>query len=121
MNNAFNPEQFRHLPVVAILRFFRRAEVEKLVPASMAGGLRNIEVTMNSEGAEDLIRLTCELVGGQGNVGAGTVTTVEEMTRALKAGASFAGTRGGSATAAIPRSSGGMPLPADAESGRLRT
>jgi 2-dehydro-3-deoxyphosphogluconate aldolase/(4S)-4-hydroxy-2-oxoglutarate aldolase len=89
MNNAFNPEQFRHLPVVAILRFFRRAEVEKLVPASMAGGLRNIEVTMNSEGAEDLIRLTCELVGGQGNVGAGTVTTVEEMTRALKAGASF--------------------------------
>ena len=89
MSNAFNPELFKKMPVVGILRFFKRNEVEKLVPASMAGGLCNIEVTMNSEGAEDLIRLTCDLVGGQGNVGAGTVTTIEEMDRALEAGASF--------------------------------
>jgi 2-dehydro-3-deoxyphosphogluconate aldolase/(4S)-4-hydroxy-2-oxoglutarate aldolase len=89
MSTPFKNELFRRLPVVAILRFFGRAEVEKLVPASMAGGLRNIEVTMNSDGAEELIRLTCQLVGDEGNVGAGTVTTLEEMTRALDAGASF--------------------------------
>ena len=86
---SFNDALFKKLPVVGILRFFKRAEVEKLVPASVEGGLCNIEVTMNSAGAEDLIRLTADLVGGKGNVGAGTVTTVEILDKALKAGATF--------------------------------
>jgi len=89
MSAKFNEELFKQLPVVAILRFFPQAEVEKLVPASMAGGLRNLEVTMNSPGATELIRFTCKLVGNQGNVGAGTVTTLEELEQALTAGASF--------------------------------
>jgi 2-dehydro-3-deoxyphosphogluconate aldolase/(4S)-4-hydroxy-2-oxoglutarate aldolase len=89
MSNAFNPALFKKMPVVGILRFFKRAEVEKLVPASIDGGLCNIEVTMNSEGAEDLIRLTCQLMGAKGNVGAGTVTTIDALDRALAAGASF--------------------------------
>jgi 2-dehydro-3-deoxyphosphogluconate aldolase / (4S)-4-hydroxy-2-oxoglutarate aldolase len=86
---SFNDALFKKLPVVGILRFFKRAEVEKLVPASIDGGLCNIEVTMNTAGAEELIRLTADLVGGKGNVGAGTVTTVETLDRALKAGATF--------------------------------
>jgi 2-dehydro-3-deoxyphosphogluconate aldolase/(4S)-4-hydroxy-2-oxoglutarate aldolase len=86
---SFNDALFKKLPVVGILRFFKRAEVEKLVPASLEGGLCNIEVTMNTAGAEDLIRLTADLMGGKGNVGAGTVTTVETLDRALKAGATF--------------------------------
>ena len=89
MGGMFNDTLFKKLPVVGILRFFKRAEVEKLVPAAVEGGLCNIEVTMNSAGAEDLIRLTADLVGGNGNVGAGTVTTVETLDRALKAGATF--------------------------------
>jgi 2-dehydro-3-deoxyphosphogluconate aldolase/(4S)-4-hydroxy-2-oxoglutarate aldolase len=89
MSATFNENLFRKLPVVGILRFFKRPEVEKLVPASIAGGLCNIEVTMNSAGAEDLIRLTAELVDGKGNVGAGTVTTLETLDRALAAGATF--------------------------------
>ncbi|HKX62715.1 MAG TPA: bifunctional 4-hydroxy-2-oxoglutarate aldolase/2-dehydro-3-deoxy-phosphogluconate aldolase [Verrucomicrobiae bacterium] len=89
MSTKFNEELFKELPVVAILRFFTLAEVEKLVPASMAGGLRNLEVTMNTPDAAEVIRLTCELVGRQGNVGAGTVTTLEELELALSAGASF--------------------------------
>jgi 2-dehydro-3-deoxyphosphogluconate aldolase/(4S)-4-hydroxy-2-oxoglutarate aldolase len=86
---SFNDALFKKLPVVGILRFFKRAEVEKLVPASIEGGLCNIEVTMNTAGAEELIRLTADLVGGKGNVGAGTVTTVETLDKALKAGATF--------------------------------
>ncbi len=86
---SFNDALFKKLPVVGILRFFKRAEVEKLVPRSVEGGLCNIEVTMNTAGAEDLIRLTADLVGGKGNVGAGTVTTVEILDKALKAGATF--------------------------------
>jgi len=86
---SFNDALFKKLPVVGILRFLKRAEVEKLVPASLEGGLCNIEVTMNTAGAEDLIRLTADLVGARGNVGAGTVTTVETLDRAIKAGATF--------------------------------
>jgi 2-dehydro-3-deoxyphosphogluconate aldolase/(4S)-4-hydroxy-2-oxoglutarate aldolase len=89
MTASFNDDLFKKLPVVGILRFFKRAEVEKLVPASIEGGLCNIEVTMNTAGAEDLIRLTADLVGRKGNVGAGTVTTVETLDRALAAGATF--------------------------------
>lgn len=89
MTAAFDQALFRKLPVVGILRFFKQAEVERLVPASMDGGLANIEVTMNSQGAADLIRLTCRLMGSRGNVGAGTVTTVELLDQALGAGASF--------------------------------
>jgi 2-dehydro-3-deoxyphosphogluconate aldolase/(4S)-4-hydroxy-2-oxoglutarate aldolase len=89
MATPFNQARFRQLPVVGILRFFPREQVERLVPAALAGGLRNLEVTMNSAGAEDLIRLARELVGDEGNVGAGTVTTLDELHRALGAGASF--------------------------------
>lgn len=89
MDAMFDDALFKKLPVIGILRFFKRAEVEKLVPAAVEGGLCNIEVTMNSAGAEDLIRLTASLVGGKGNVGAGTVTTIETLDRALKAGATF--------------------------------
>jgi len=89
MSTSFNDALFRKLPVVGILRFFKRAEVENLVPASVEGGLCNIEVTMNTAGAEDLIRLTADLVGGKGNVGAGTVTSVEILEKALRAGATF--------------------------------
>jgi 2-dehydro-3-deoxyphosphogluconate aldolase/(4S)-4-hydroxy-2-oxoglutarate aldolase len=89
METTFNRDLFRNLPVVGILRFFKREEVEKLVPASVEGGLCNVEVTMNTAGAVDLIRLTCELMGSRGNVGAGTVTTLESLDAALRAGASF--------------------------------
>lgn len=55
----------------------------------MAGGIVNLEVTLNSPGAADLIRLTRDLVGDRGNVGAGTVTSMDELRLALDAGANF--------------------------------
>jgi 2-dehydro-3-deoxyphosphogluconate aldolase/(4S)-4-hydroxy-2-oxoglutarate aldolase len=89
MSGAFNQELFGKLPVVGILRFFGRAEVENLVRASMEGGLCNIEVTMNSAGAADLICLAREIMGDRGNVGAGTVVSMEGLEAALAAGATF--------------------------------
>jgi 2-dehydro-3-deoxyphosphogluconate aldolase/(4S)-4-hydroxy-2-oxoglutarate aldolase len=44
---------------------------------------------LNSPGAADLIRLTRDLLGDRGNVGAGTVTSMEGLKLALDAGASF--------------------------------
>jgi 2-dehydro-3-deoxyphosphogluconate aldolase/(4S)-4-hydroxy-2-oxoglutarate aldolase len=86
---AFDHDLFRRLPVVGILRFFGRAEVERLVPAALEGGLSSIEVTMNSKGAPDLIRLVKELCGPRANVGAGTVTDLPSLETALAAGADF--------------------------------
>ena len=89
MIRRFDEDRFREMPVVGILRSFPLAQVRHLVPAVLAGGIRNLEVTMDSAGAEDLIRCACDLVGGQGNVGAGTVLSVAQLDRALAAGASF--------------------------------
>jgi len=89
MSHLFNHDWFRQLPIVGILRSFKLADIERLVPASISGGLRNIEITMNSAGAEELISRTCALVGEQANVGAGTVTSISLLERALTAGASF--------------------------------
>ena len=89
MSKPFNDTLYRSMPIVGILRFFPRAQVEQLVPAVMAGGLVNLEVTLNSPGAADLIRLTRDLLGDRGNVGAGTVTSMEGLKLALDAGASF--------------------------------
>lgn len=86
---AFNHELFKKLPVVGILRFFGRAEVEQLVPAVVDGGLSTIEVTMNTKGAADLIRLVREICGPRANVGAGTVTNLKTLDEALAAGSDF--------------------------------
>jgi 2-dehydro-3-deoxyphosphogluconate aldolase/(4S)-4-hydroxy-2-oxoglutarate aldolase len=89
MSLAFNPDLFRQLPIVGILRAFGRAEIDQMVPASLDGGLSNIEVTMNSPGAVDLIARCIALSGPRANVGAGTVTNLERLQQALDAGASF--------------------------------
>lgn len=85
----FNDEMFRRFPVVGILRAFRAEEIERLVPASLDGGLCNIEVTMNTPGAVQLIRRIVELAGSRANVGAGTVTSIPLLDDAVNAGASF--------------------------------
>jgi len=80
---------FRELPVVGILRGFDTSVVERLARASIEGGLRNLEITMNSQGAEETIRMAVHHFEGRCNVGAGTVVTMDDLERALSAGAGF--------------------------------
>ena len=87
--HEFSWERFYQLPVVGILRGFEAEVVKELVGASLRGGLKNIEVTMNTPGAEGLIGLTKELAAGEMHVGAGTVCSPEDLERALAAGAQF--------------------------------
>jgi 2-dehydro-3-deoxyphosphogluconate aldolase/(4S)-4-hydroxy-2-oxoglutarate aldolase len=89
MNGSFSWDAFHELPVIGILRGFSREEVEALLAAAARGGLRNIEVTMNSEGAGELIREARRTLGASMNVGAGTVCTLEDLQAALEAGAEF--------------------------------
>ena len=89
MKGKFSWDLFHELPVIGILRGFQAATVERLVDAALRGGLKNIEVTMNSEDAPGLLQLIQKRSGSAMNVGAGTVCTLEDMEAALGAGAEF--------------------------------
>ncbi len=85
----FDWDRFRDCPIIGILRGFDNDAVREMVRAACAGGLANIEITMNSPNAEDSIRVAIETVGDRANVGAGTVCSPDDLERALEAGASF--------------------------------
>ena len=89
MGKEFNRDRFAELPIVGILRGFEVEMVCQLVGATMAGGLRCIEVTMNSPSAVEAIAAAIKEGGDELQVGAGTVCTLEDLELALGAGASF--------------------------------
>jgi len=89
MTTSFDWRLFETLPVIGILRGYGMEEVENIVIRSAKGGLRNIEITMNSDNAEALIRLAKERAEGRMNVGAGTVCSLADLDAALAAGATF--------------------------------
>jgi 2-dehydro-3-deoxyphosphogluconate aldolase/(4S)-4-hydroxy-2-oxoglutarate aldolase len=77
------------VPVVGILRGVKGAFFGKLMPAAFEAGLQAIEVTMNTEGAEEMIAGNRPGVPEGRMLGAGTVRTRSEAERALAAGAMF--------------------------------
>lgn len=89
MNTLFRQDYFEQAPVVGILRGFSLTQTRHIVAAAVRGGLRNIEITMNSPGAAEQIRAAAEVADGALNVGAGTVTSLDRLAEALAAGASF--------------------------------
>lgn len=89
MSDAFSHERFQSLPLVGILRGFRPEQITPTVNACVAGGLTSLEITMNTDGADDQIRAAIAAAAGRMNIGAGTVTSRERLDRALEAGASF--------------------------------
>ena len=82
-------ENFGSLPLVGIIRGCADEHLPHLLDASQRGGMLNLEITMNSPGAERQIRQAASSWKGHLNIGAGTVTSVELLDRALAAGASF--------------------------------
>lgn len=89
MSYIFDWDKFNELPVVGILRGYSSEQVRNIVEYSTLGGLRNIEITVNSEGFADLIRLAIDTAAGRMNVGAGTVCTIADLDCAIAAGASY--------------------------------
>ncbi len=75
--------------LIGILRGFDRSVVEQIIPACRAGGLRQLEITMNSPGAVGLIRIATDLGGPSLQIGAGTVLNEPQLEAALEAGAQF--------------------------------
>jgi len=81
--------KFRQRPLLGILRGIRPAELEPLFETVIASGLQAIEITMNTEGADGLIRNAVKRYGKQLMIGAGTVLTLKDLQSALRSGATF--------------------------------
>ena len=89
MKTLFSENLFRELPIIGILRGFASDHLPEIVGAAIRGGLRNIEVTMNTPGAAQQIREAVALAEGRLNIGGGTVINAHLLEEALAAGASF--------------------------------
>lgn len=73
-------------PIVAILRGIRPEEAEAIGAALLAEGLNVIEVPLNSPRPFESIRRLAAAFGDRALIGAGTVTTEEEIAGVVRAG-----------------------------------
>ncbi len=81
--------QIEKARVIAIIRGNYVGAIPAMVEALLAGGVSVVEVTMNSAGVLDAIRLIADRYGDRALVGAGTVTQVEQVRQVAEAGARF--------------------------------
>jgi 2-dehydro-3-deoxyphosphogluconate aldolase/(4S)-4-hydroxy-2-oxoglutarate aldolase len=86
---AFSRALFQEFPIIGILLGFTLGQVTEIVRAVIRGGLRNIEITMNTTDAARQIREAVTMAEGRLNIGAGTVINLELLDQALVEGASF--------------------------------
>ena len=89
MKASFSSAWFQQLPIVGILRGFTLGQVTEIVRAALRGGLRNLEITMNTPEAVRQLREAVIVAEGRLNIGAGTVINLDLLEQALAAGASF--------------------------------
>ena len=82
-------EQILQHKIVAILRGFPAGGVMNIATALYDGGIRLMEVTLNSDDALHLIRKISIEFENKMLVGAGTVLTVKDARSAIDAGAKF--------------------------------
>ena len=79
------------MPVIGILRDIPRGTEEACIKTALSCGLRAIEVTMNTDGAVEILRNLKTLAKPYDDlkVGAGTVRHISEYQKAVYAGAAF--------------------------------
>ena len=80
---------FKKMPLVGILRGYRPEQVQNILKAGFRAGLTTFEITMNTEGATQMIGQAAMDYAGKMNIGAGTVCTEADLEAALSAGAQF--------------------------------
>ena len=82
-------ELIRKEKIIAIARGVRGDQIINLAEAILAGGIKMLEVTCNTEGVFEMIKMLRDKMGGKMCVGAGTVITTDLCRKSLKAGAEF--------------------------------
>jgi len=80
---------FQELPIISIIRGIKPEQLQPTIEAAIAGGLRTIEITMNTPGAGTLIGEAVRLFSDKAWIGAGTVLDKESLAEALMAGAGY--------------------------------
>ena len=86
---AFSWELFSKIPIVGIVRGLHPDEISQILPIYREAGLTTIEITMNTNGAESIIQDALKHNSEGLNIGAGTVCTLDDLDKALEAGAQF--------------------------------
>ena len=74
---------------MGILRGIEADIIEPLTESVISSGLQTIEITMNTPGASGLIRKMVSAAKNRIIIGAGTVLTMDDLFKALDAGATF--------------------------------
>ncbi|MCX5678252.1 MAG: bifunctional 4-hydroxy-2-oxoglutarate aldolase/2-dehydro-3-deoxy-phosphogluconate aldolase [Candidatus Omnitrophica bacterium] len=81
--------RFKRLPILGILRCSGAVPIEELTEAIVSSGLETIEIAMNSDSADSLIKRSVKAAKGRLMIGAGTVLNMDALKLALDAGATF--------------------------------
>jgi len=81
--------KFKQQPIIGIMRGISFDVLDPLLETVIETGLQTIEITMNTAGAEQLIRQAVKKSAGRLTIGAGTVLDLKSLQIALKAGATF--------------------------------
>lgn len=89
MTNTFSNELFDKMPLVGILRNVPSQYLNNIAESYLQSGLTCLEITMNSPNAEADITRLVKTFGNKLNIGAGTVCTLNDLEKALKANAGF--------------------------------
>ena len=74
---------------MGILRGIKQEAIEPLLGAVIGSGLKTIEITMNTPGADKLLLKLKKKAANKLTIGAGTVLTLDDLHKALDSGASF--------------------------------
>lgn len=85
--NVYDAVMEHHL--IAIVRGIDKKDILPLAQALYDGGVRLVEVTMNTKDAFEMISLLNDQFGSKMLIGAGTVVDVETAQRASDAGAAY--------------------------------
>jgi len=89
MSKTFSIDLFNKMPIVGILRNVPSQYMAAIAENYHQSGLTCLEITMNSPNAEQDIAALTGQFGEELNVGAGTVCTLNDLEKALKANAQF--------------------------------
>lgn len=82
-------KQIEECGIIAIVRGHQPQDVELIIGALRDGGIRTIEITMDTPGVCEVIERAAKKFAGEMLIGAGTVLDPESARMALAAGARF--------------------------------
>jgi len=86
---SFSWELFNKIPIIGIMRNLPVDKIIHIASLFAEEGLTNLEITLNSPGAPELISELANRFKDVVNIGAGTVCNTVELQIALSAGATF--------------------------------